>query len=191
MQVEWYGQSAFRLRADGKTVFIDPFGDMSEMAASRGMQFEYPPIEGVEAELLLVTHEHFDHNACGTSRRKRSERSSCCSSRSALVRRSEPPMRSRFPSASARAGSSRCTTARRGSASSRQPMSSSRRCGKSSGLTRRRSTPTSCVRIGRLSWFRQRRSGPGKLPASPNLPGRQPGSGEPIAVGANQVVIHR
>ncbi len=32
MQVEWYGQSAF------------------------------PPIEGVEAELLLVTHEHADHN---------------------------------------------------------------------------------------------------------------------------------
>jgi L-ascorbate metabolism protein UlaG (beta-lactamase superfamily) len=26
------------------------------------MQFEYPPIEGVEADLLLVTHEHQDHN---------------------------------------------------------------------------------------------------------------------------------
>jgi L-ascorbate metabolism protein UlaG (beta-lactamase superfamily) len=28
-----------------------------------GMRFDYPPIEGVEAELLLVTHEHPDHNA--------------------------------------------------------------------------------------------------------------------------------
>ncbi len=61
MQVEWYGQSAFRLEADGKVVVIDPFGDLSGMAA-RGMQFEYPAIDGVEADLLLVTHEHGDHN---------------------------------------------------------------------------------------------------------------------------------
>jgi L-ascorbate metabolism protein UlaG (beta-lactamase superfamily) len=61
MQVEWYGQSAFKLSANGTTVFIDPFGDMSPLAG-RGMQFEYPAIEGVEADLLLVTHEHLDHN---------------------------------------------------------------------------------------------------------------------------------
>jgi len=63
MQVEWYGQSTFRLSTGRQTVFIDPFGDMSEMAASRGLQFEYPPIEGVAADLVLVTHEHLDHNA--------------------------------------------------------------------------------------------------------------------------------
>jgi L-ascorbate metabolism protein UlaG (beta-lactamase superfamily) len=62
MHVEWYGQSAFRLSADGTTVFIDPFGDMSALA-SRGLEFSYPPIEGVDADLLLVTHEHRDHNA--------------------------------------------------------------------------------------------------------------------------------
>jgi L-ascorbate metabolism protein UlaG (beta-lactamase superfamily) len=62
MQVEWYGQSAFLLTASETTVAIDPFADMSAMAASHGMQFDYPPIEGVEADLLLVTHEHFDHN---------------------------------------------------------------------------------------------------------------------------------
>jgi L-ascorbate metabolism protein UlaG (beta-lactamase superfamily) len=62
MQVEWYGQSAFALRATAATVFVDPFGDMSALAA-RGMRFDYPPIEGVEADLLLVTHEHADHNA--------------------------------------------------------------------------------------------------------------------------------
>ena len=62
MQVEWYGQSAFRLTAADKTVVIDPFGDMSAMAASRGMQFDYPVIDGLAAELLLVTHEHIDHN---------------------------------------------------------------------------------------------------------------------------------
>jgi L-ascorbate metabolism protein UlaG (beta-lactamase superfamily) len=62
MQIEWYGQSAFRLSAGDASVVIDPFGDMSAMAASRGMQFDYPLIEGVEADLLLVTHEHIDHN---------------------------------------------------------------------------------------------------------------------------------
>jgi L-ascorbate metabolism protein UlaG (beta-lactamase superfamily) len=66
MRVEWYGQSAFRL--DGRSesggeasVFIDPFADMSGLS-SRGIQFDYPPIAGVQADLLLVTHEHADHN---------------------------------------------------------------------------------------------------------------------------------
>jgi L-ascorbate metabolism protein UlaG (beta-lactamase superfamily) len=62
MHVEWYGQSSFRLQDGDTTVFIDPFGDMSGLA-SRGIEFNYPPIEGVEADLLLVTHEHGDHNA--------------------------------------------------------------------------------------------------------------------------------
>ena len=61
MQVEWYGQSAFRLSEGRHTVFIDPFGDVSALA-SRGMRFEYPAIERVTADLLLVTHEHRDHN---------------------------------------------------------------------------------------------------------------------------------
>lgn len=62
MQIEWYGQSAFRLSTPETTVFIDPFGDMSPMAG-RGIQWDYPPIEGVTADLVLVTHEHLDHNA--------------------------------------------------------------------------------------------------------------------------------
>jgi L-ascorbate metabolism protein UlaG (beta-lactamase superfamily) len=62
VRVDWYGQAAFRLSGDQATVFIDPFGDMSPMAG-RGIQFEYPAIEGVSADLLLVTHEHLDHNA--------------------------------------------------------------------------------------------------------------------------------
>jgi len=62
MHVEWYGQSAFRLQANGTTVFVDPFGDMA-MARERGMRWDYPEIAGVDADLLLVTHEHGDHNA--------------------------------------------------------------------------------------------------------------------------------
>jgi L-ascorbate metabolism protein UlaG (beta-lactamase superfamily) len=62
VQVEWYGQSAFRLRAGEGSVAIDPFGDMAALTA-RGVRFEYPPIAGLEADLVLVTHEHRDHNA--------------------------------------------------------------------------------------------------------------------------------
>ena len=62
MRIQWYGQAAFRLEAPEATVFIDPFGDMSPMA-SRGIEWSYPPIEGVGADLVLITHEHLDHNA--------------------------------------------------------------------------------------------------------------------------------
>ncbi len=62
MRVEWYGQSAFHLSAGDASVAIDPFGDMSGLASARGMQFDYPLITGVQAQLLLVTHEHIDHN---------------------------------------------------------------------------------------------------------------------------------
>jgi L-ascorbate metabolism protein UlaG (beta-lactamase superfamily) len=61
MNIRWFGQSAFLLTGS-RRVFIDPFGAMDGLAA-RGMVFGYPPIAGVEAELLLVTHEHGDHNA--------------------------------------------------------------------------------------------------------------------------------
>jgi L-ascorbate metabolism protein UlaG (beta-lactamase superfamily) len=61
MRIDWYGQSAFLITGEQR-IFIDPFGAMKELAAARGMQFDYPEIEGVEADLLLVTHEHMDHN---------------------------------------------------------------------------------------------------------------------------------
>jgi L-ascorbate metabolism protein UlaG (beta-lactamase superfamily) len=61
MRVEWFGQSAFSLQDGAITVVIDPFDDMSA-AASRGMEFDYPPLDGVSAQLVLVTHEHRDHN---------------------------------------------------------------------------------------------------------------------------------
>jgi L-ascorbate metabolism protein UlaG (beta-lactamase superfamily) len=66
IRIEWYGQSAFRLdgQTEGEeqtTVFIDPFGDLSALSG-RGIQFDYPDITDIEAKLLLVTHEHADHN---------------------------------------------------------------------------------------------------------------------------------
>jgi L-ascorbate metabolism protein UlaG (beta-lactamase superfamily) len=52
----------FHLSTPEQSVAIDPFIDMSAIAASRGMQFDYPLIADVQADLLLVTHEHGDHN---------------------------------------------------------------------------------------------------------------------------------
>jgi L-ascorbate metabolism protein UlaG (beta-lactamase superfamily) len=57
MQIRWYGQSAFLLSGTHR-VFIDPFGDLTANDT-----WDYPPIEGVDADLLLVTHDHRDHNA--------------------------------------------------------------------------------------------------------------------------------
>ena len=60
MRIRWFGQSAFLLTGSVR-VAIDPFGDVQAAAAQRGIQFSYPPISEV-ADLLLITHEHFDHN---------------------------------------------------------------------------------------------------------------------------------
>ena len=57
--VRWYGQSAFLVEGE-QSVFVDPFGDLGSA------EFRYRPVAGVEADLLLVTHEHRDHNAVET-----------------------------------------------------------------------------------------------------------------------------
>jgi L-ascorbate metabolism protein UlaG (beta-lactamase superfamily) len=62
MRIRWFGQSAFLLSGDEHHVVVDPFGDVG-MLAQRGLRFDYPPIEGVVADVVLVTHEHADHNA--------------------------------------------------------------------------------------------------------------------------------
>jgi L-ascorbate metabolism protein UlaG (beta-lactamase superfamily) len=61
MRVEWHGQSAFTLSGEQGTVVIDPFGDVSSLR-ERGIRWDYPPIEAPAADLVLVTHEHRDHN---------------------------------------------------------------------------------------------------------------------------------
>jgi L-ascorbate metabolism protein UlaG (beta-lactamase superfamily) len=74
VRIRWYGQSAFLLDGPPR-VLIDPFGPMPGLA-ERGLRFDHPPIAGVEADLVLVTHEHRDHNhvqgAAGTPRVLRS-----------------------------------------------------------------------------------------------------------------------
>jgi L-ascorbate metabolism protein UlaG (beta-lactamase superfamily) len=60
VKIRWFGQSAFLFTGEQR-VAIDPFRPVTpEMKAP--VTFAYPAIEGAEAELLLVTHEHLDHN---------------------------------------------------------------------------------------------------------------------------------
>lgn len=61
MEIRWYGQSAFLLTGEQVRVFIDPFGDLGS-ASRPGWSWDFPLIEGVEADVLLVTHDHLDHN---------------------------------------------------------------------------------------------------------------------------------
>jgi L-ascorbate metabolism protein UlaG (beta-lactamase superfamily) len=62
MRVDWHGQSAYTLDGEAATVFIDPWGDMSA-AAANGITWDYPAIVSPDAtDLLIVTHEHADHN---------------------------------------------------------------------------------------------------------------------------------
>lgn len=61
MQIRWFGQSAFEIRGS-KRIVIDPFGAIGATFAELGFEFLYPPVEIASADLLLVTHEHIDHN---------------------------------------------------------------------------------------------------------------------------------
>jgi L-ascorbate metabolism protein UlaG (beta-lactamase superfamily) len=62
MIIRWHGQSAYTLTGSEHTIAIDPFGPFPPEVAAR-ITFDYPPIEPHPAHLLLVTHEHRDHNA--------------------------------------------------------------------------------------------------------------------------------
>ena len=63
MLIRWYGQSAFLLTGQQHRVFVDPFGDIAAAVGRNDWNWDYPPVEGVEADVLLVTHDHLDHNA--------------------------------------------------------------------------------------------------------------------------------
>jgi L-ascorbate metabolism protein UlaG (beta-lactamase superfamily) len=58
MRIHWYGHSAFLIEGR-RRVFIDPFGPLPAGFPGR---LDLPPITGVSADLLLITHEHPDHN---------------------------------------------------------------------------------------------------------------------------------
>lgn len=58
IRIQSFGHSAFHLVGADHSVFVDPHGPMPDFPA----RFAYPRIRGVQADLLLITHEHPDHN---------------------------------------------------------------------------------------------------------------------------------
>jgi L-ascorbate metabolism protein UlaG (beta-lactamase superfamily) len=65
MRVDWHGQSAFTLEGAEATVFIDPW-DPGAVGGWEGVEWRYPAIESpAGVDLLIVTHEHRDHNGVG------------------------------------------------------------------------------------------------------------------------------
>lgn len=54
MRVRWYGQSAYLLTAGDRSVLIDP--------PQPNLPFPLPVMHDIRCDLLLVTHEHGDHN---------------------------------------------------------------------------------------------------------------------------------
>lgn len=54
MKITWIGHSCFKLEKEGFSIVIDPYGDASVPG--------YTPVRE-EADLVLCSHEHRDHNA--------------------------------------------------------------------------------------------------------------------------------
>lgn len=58
MRIEWLGHACFRIEtADGVRILTDPFDE----------QVGYP-VPAVEADIVTVSHQHFDHNAVSVVR---------------------------------------------------------------------------------------------------------------------------
>src|SRR3954467_6869265 len=66
MNIEWHGQSAFTLRGSEHSVLIDPF-DQRLRPERMSIRFDYPQIPQQQVDLLLITHEHFDHNGAAVA----------------------------------------------------------------------------------------------------------------------------
>ncbi len=66
MKITWLGHACFLVEdAKGTKVIADPFDVDPKYFADRGLKFAYPRISGVQADLVMISHEHFDHNASG------------------------------------------------------------------------------------------------------------------------------
>ena len=61
MRIRWYGQSAFAL-ARRRLCLHRPVRLDGRSCGRERLEWNYPPISGQSPDLLLVTHEHGDHN---------------------------------------------------------------------------------------------------------------------------------
>ena len=146
MQLEWYGQSAFRLTRRRHDGLHRPVRRPVARCAAAGCAGTTRRSTGVSADLLLVTHEHLDHNGVGAiggdpavaalDRRARTSRRSARSSAS-------PPSTTRSPGRSA--GRTRSSPSRSAACASRTSATSARpRCAHEQLARSGRSTCCSC-----------------------------------------------
>ena len=61
MRVRYLGHAAFLLDDGGSAVVLDPYRDISDSPAP-DRRWDYPVIAGVDADLVLISHDHGDHN---------------------------------------------------------------------------------------------------------------------------------
>ncbi len=54
MVITWYGQACFKIQSGDLTIILDPFSKKIGLTPPSG-----------QADIVLVTHEHFDHNNIG------------------------------------------------------------------------------------------------------------------------------
>ncbi len=66
MRIRWHGQSAYTLHGASSAVLIDPFDQRLRPDGLR-VRFAYRKIPPQQVDLVLVTHEHFDHNGVGVA----------------------------------------------------------------------------------------------------------------------------
>lgn len=66
MEITWLGHACFLVEdAHGTRVIVDPFDVDPEVFTKQGLKFAYPPIAGITADLVLISHDHLDHNGAG------------------------------------------------------------------------------------------------------------------------------
>ena len=55
VSITWFGQSCFVLRSGGPNIVIDPFDP-------KKTGYRDPGLRATEVDVMLITHDHFDHN---------------------------------------------------------------------------------------------------------------------------------
>jgi L-ascorbate metabolism protein UlaG (beta-lactamase superfamily) len=63
MRIRWYGHACFLVEDDQLRVLVDPFP--ATPPDLPGLAFRYAPVRCAAPHVVLVTHEHWDHNASG------------------------------------------------------------------------------------------------------------------------------
>ncbi len=63
MKLTWLGQAGYKIDTDGVTLLIDPyFSDSAAPVACHRKQDVDPSVWDIDPDIILITHDHIDHN---------------------------------------------------------------------------------------------------------------------------------